>query len=97
MLEIILISMVIPLGAFAAVVALERRNYGTSEDELHTADAPPPPSLRLMREKRQFGWNAIKPYPTAVARVFPLTFPYGETQNSPSEKEIRQLKATGTR
>ena len=97
MLEIILISMVIPLGAFAAVVALERRNYGTSEDELHTVDAPPPPSLKLIRERRQLAWNAIKPYPTAVARVFPLTFPYGETQNSPSEKEVRRLKPTGTR
>ena len=47
MLEILLISMVIPLGAFAAVVALERRNYGTSEDELHTVDAPPPPSAEV--------------------------------------------------
>jgi hypothetical protein len=96
MLEIILISMVIPLGAFAAVVALERRNYGTSEDELHTVDAPPPPSLKLIRERRQLAWNAIKPYPTAVARVFPLTFPYAENPGSPSPREVRQLKATGT-
>jgi len=91
MLEIILISMVIPLGAFAAVVALERRNGAdsNSDDEGYMAPTPVPSQLRRIREQRQFGGPAHS-YPASIARTFPLTFSYGDPSNSENGRNSRR-------
>ena len=89
MLEIILISMVIPLGAFAAVVALERRNGADSEDEGYMAPTPVPSKLRRIREQRQFG-GPVHSYPAAIARTFPLTFSYGDPSSPENERNSRR-------
>jgi len=89
MLEIILISMVIPLGAFAAVVALERRNGADSEDEGYIAPTPVPSQLRRIREQRQFG-GPVHSYPAAIARTFPLTFSYGDPSSPENVRNSRR-------
>ena len=89
MLEIILISMVIPLGAFAAVAALERRNNVNSEDEGYMAPTPLPSQLRRIREQRQFG-GQVPSYPAAIARTFPLTFSYGDPSGSENVRNSRR-------
>jgi hypothetical protein len=92
MLEIILISMVIPLGAFAAVVALERRNGENSEDEGYTGPTPAPSQMRLIREQRQFG-GPVHSYPAAIAHTFPLTFSYGDPSISENVRNSRRRSA----
>ena len=89
MLEIILISMVIPLGAFAAVAAIERRNGANSEDEGYMAPTPVPSQLRRIREQRQLG-GPIHSYPAAIARTFPLTFSYGDPSSSENVRNSRR-------